>query len=115
MKTTTLQATNHTSTTDNNKQHHLPRTPDEYEKYLADKFSRIVNSPYFAVYEGFLEEYYRTPQEGDEFPGWVLPMRNDIVIADDVGDTVVTPCFCLQLVAHSCKQANGAEERKTAF
>jgi hypothetical protein len=64
-------------------QHHLPKTATEYKAYLAEKFTRIINSPQFANYEGLLNDYFRTPQESDEFPGWVLPVRNESVAVDD--------------------------------
>ena len=82
------QTKEQTQATDNTRQHTLPKTPDEYEQYLAEKFSRILNSRHFAVYDGFLEDYYRIPRECDEFPGWVLPMRKECVLIDDGGNIV---------------------------
>jgi len=80
-----MQKTDQTQATDNTRQHHLPQTPDEYEQYLSRKFSQILNSPQYAFYDGFLEDYYRVPKESDEFPGWILPMRNDVAAVIDRG------------------------------
>jgi len=65
-----------TQATDNSTQHRMPQNATEYEKYLGEKFLRLLNSPQYAFYEGFLDDYYRLPKESDEFPGWVLPMKD---------------------------------------
>jgi hypothetical protein len=65
-----------TQATDNTTQHRMPQNATEYEKYLGEKFLRLLNSPQYVFYEGFLDDYYRTPKESDEFPGWVLPMKD---------------------------------------
>jgi hypothetical protein len=90
--TNQTQTTDQTDTTDeiqatgNIKQHAMPQTPDEYEQYLVRKFSQIINSPQFAVYDGFLEDYYRIPKESDQFPGRVLPMRKDAAVESGGAD-----------------------------
>ena len=72
-----------TQATDNTTQHRMPQNATEYEKYLGEKFLRLLNSPQYAFYEGFLDDYYRLPKESDEFPGWVFPMKDCEVNGDN--------------------------------
>ncbi len=51
----------------------MPKTADELEAYLSDKFYRIMMSGDFASYDGFMDDYFRIQDDEDQFPECAFP------------------------------------------